>query len=260
MVTTTRRVHLVRHGAPLVDRETPAATWPLDPAAADAVRRLRADLPRGARWFSSPEPRATHTASLLTDGPVEVVDDLAGQVRLHAVWIPDIASVSRRALEEPDRVAHEGWEPVSRTRERLRRALRRILAAHPDDDLVVVSHGTAIALMAAELTGTPVDPDLPGRLAMPDVVVVELRRPERLPPASPVQAGVGALAVASGELLSHAAGDRIGFVSAAVALVGLLLVIAPRTRSLGWSIVAGAAVGLLLAAILVVAGGPRMGG
>jgi broad specificity phosphatase PhoE len=259
-MVTTRRVHLVRHGAPLVDREAPASTWPLDPAAADAVRRLAAELPPTARWFSSPEPKARETAALLTDQPVTVLDDLAEQVRLHAVWIPDIDTVRRRALAEPDQVAHEGWEPAARTRQRLRRALDRILAAHPGDDLVVASHGTAIALMAAELTGTPVDPDLPARLAMPDVVVIELRRPDRVPPASPVQAGVGALVVASGELLSHAAGDRIGFVSVGVAVVGLLLAIVPRTRSLGWSVVAGAAVGLLLAAILVVAGGPRMGG
>lgn len=256
----TRRVHLVRHGAPLVDRDRAAATWPLDLATSADVRRLRADLPRTARFFTSPEPKARLTAALLTDGQVEVVPDLAEQVRLHAEWIEDIDAVRRRALLEPDRPAHEGWEPANRTRQRMRRALEAILAEHPDDDVVVITHGTGIALMAAELTDTPVDVDLPARLALPDVVVVELRRPEPVRPPSPVQAGISALVVASGELLSHAAGDRLGVVTAAVVLVGLLLALTRRTRGLGWSMAAGAAVGLLLAAILVVAGAPRMGG
>ncbi|MGN6251674.1 MAG: histidine phosphatase family protein [Marmoricola sp.] len=256
----TRRVHLVRHGAPLVDRDAAAATWSLDPAATDDVRRLAADLPRRARWFTSPEPRARQTAELLTDADVEVVGDLAEQVRLHAEWIDDFDAVRRAALREPDVSAHEGWEPAARTRRRLRRALGRILAEHPDEDIVVISHGTAIALMAADLTDSPVDIDLPGRLALPDVVVVELRRPQRVPPPSPAQAAIGTLLVAAAELFSHAAGDRLGIVSAVVALLGLLLAVVPRTRSLGWSVVAGAAVGLLVAAILVVAGAPRMGG
>lgn len=256
----TRRVHLVRHGAPLVDRDRAAATWPLDLTTADDVRRLRADLPATARFVTSPEPKARLTASLLTDGPVEVVPDLAEQIRLHAVWIDDIDAVRRRALLDPDRPAHEGWEPAARARERFRRALDRILAEHPEDDIVVITHGTGIALMAAELTGTPVDVDLPARLALPDVVVVELRRPDPVRPPSPVQAGISALVVASGELISHAAGDRLGIVTGVVVLVGLLLAVSRRTRGLGWSVAAGAAVGLLVAAILVVAGAPRMGG
>lgn len=256
----TRCVHLVRHGAPLVDRDRAAATWPLDLSTADDVRRLRAALPATARFVTSPEPKARLTAALLTDGPVEVVPDLAEQVRLHAEWIEDIDAVRRRALLEPERPAHEGWEPADRTRERMAGALDRILAAHPEDDIVVITHGTGIALMAAALTGAPVDVDLPARLALPDVVVVELRRPDPVRPPSPVQAGISALVVGSGELLSHAAGDRLGIVTAVVVLLGLLLAVSRRTRGLGWSMVAGAGVGLLLGAILVVAGAPRMGG
>ena len=42
------RLHLVRHGRPLVDPARPAHEWPLDPAGYDAVWALRERLPQRA--------------------------------------------------------------------------------------------------------------------------------------------------------------------------------------------------------------------
>src|SRR3954451_18779993 len=104
-------LYLVRHGRPLIDRARPAHEWQLDPAYADDVLALRARLPRHAAWFSSPEPKALATARLLTEEPVEVVDDLREHERLSTDWIDDFEAVVRRAFERPEVSAYSGWVP-----------------------------------------------------------------------------------------------------------------------------------------------------
>lgn len=51
-------------------------------------------------------------------------------------------------------------------------AVRRILVAHPGDDVVLVGHGTAWTVLVAALTGRPPDLDAWAALRMPDVWVV----------------------------------------------------------------------------------------
>lgn len=166
-------IHLVRHGRPVIDRHQPAATWSLDPAAYDDVWALRDRLPQGAAWFTSPEPKAVETAQLLTDGPVGIVDGLREQER-RAGWVDDLAGAVRRAFERPDEPALTGWEPLAVTRVRVVGAVRPILAAHAGEDVVLVGHGTAWTVLAAELTSTPPDLDRWGALGMPGVITVEL--------------------------------------------------------------------------------------
>lgn len=85
-------LHLVRHGRPLVDHSVPAGGWELDPHGFDEVWALRTSgrLPSGAVWFSSPEPKATQTAQLLTECEVGVVDDLREHERWTALAMPDV--------------------------------------------------------------------------------------------------------------------------------------------------------------------------
>jgi broad specificity phosphatase PhoE len=165
----TTRLHLVRHGRPLVDRARPAHEWELDPAYADDVRALRSRLPVDASWYSSPEPKALATARLLTDEPVEVVDDLREHERLSTDWIADFASVVRRAFEDPSVAAYAGWEPLADTRRRVVTAVDRILDQHRDGDVVLSGHGTAWTLVRSALTGEAPDLEWWARLAMPDV-------------------------------------------------------------------------------------------
>jgi broad specificity phosphatase PhoE len=165
----------VRHGAPAVRPDAPAHDWELDPAGFDDVWALRDSgrLPRGAVWCSSPEPKAVQTAALLTDGEVSVVEGLREHRRDSTTWYDDFPAVVRRAFAEPDRSAAPGWEPLATCRERVVTAVTVLLDAHPDVPLVLVGHGTAWTVLAAELTGTA--PDL-GRwesLQMPDLVTVE---------------------------------------------------------------------------------------
>ncbi len=176
----TARLYLVRHGRPLVDRGRPAHEWQLDPAYADDVRALRGRLPGDAAWFSSPEPKALATARLLTDQPVEVVDDLREHERDSTDWVEDFEAVVRRAFEDPFVPAYAGWEPLADTRRRVVTAVTRILDGHregevpngrdyPGRALVLVGHGTAWTLVRSALAGAPPDLDWWARLAMPDV-------------------------------------------------------------------------------------------
>jgi broad specificity phosphatase PhoE len=49
----------------------------------------------------------------------------------------------------------------------------RILAECPDGPVVLVGHGTAWTMLAAELTGAPPDLEAWAALAMPDVWVLD---------------------------------------------------------------------------------------
>lgn len=205
-------LYLVRHGRPLIDRGVAAANWELDPAGYDDFEtgrsvprcaRTRAEpssisrsgldprelgsrssiwalresgrLPaRGAAWYSSPEPKATQTAQLLTDQEVGVVDDLREHVRDTTDWIEPFEPVVGRAFERPDEPAHPGWEPLARCRTRVVRAVEGILSAHADQDVVLVGHGTAWTVLAAELSGREPDLGRWARLGMPDVIEVDL--------------------------------------------------------------------------------------
>jgi broad specificity phosphatase PhoE len=168
-------LHLVRHGRSRVDPARPPHEWELNPAGFDDVWALRESgrLPTGAAWFSSPEPKAVQTTQLLTDGEVPVVEGLREHVRHSTRWHDDFPAVVRRAFAEPDLAAVEGWEPLSACRERVTTAVRALLEAHRDLPLVLVGHGTAWTVLAAELTGS--DPDLVRweGLGMPDVFAVE---------------------------------------------------------------------------------------
>lgn len=164
-------LHLVRHGRPAVSADQPSTGWPLHPAARADVAALRAAAPwpDNAVWISSPEPKALQTAELLTDAPVAV------DVRLHEAvrhtWIDDAAEFRRAVLDsfaEPDRAAVDGWEPLSRTRDRLVGAVAGLAPDHPSHDLVLVGHGTAFTLLVAAILDRPCDVAAWGTMTMPD--------------------------------------------------------------------------------------------
>jgi len=167
-------LHLVRHARPLFTPGVPAAEWDLDPAAYDDVWALRASgrLPTRAAWLTSPEPKAVQTAQLLTDGDVGVLPDLREHQRT-GEWLEDFTGAVRRAFDHPDRPAVAGWEPLDDCRRRVTAAVRAVLEVHADTDVVLVGHGTAWTLVAADLTGRPPDLERWASLAMPDVIRVD---------------------------------------------------------------------------------------
>lgn len=169
-------LHLIRHGRPVVVPGTPAPRWELDPA---HERDIAERAPRGtwsddAAWFTSPEPKAARTAFLLAGRNVDVIDDLREHDRGEGAWVKDFQGAMAEAFAQPDSAARFGWETLSETRGRVVEAVREIVAACPGRDVVLVGHGTAWTLLAAELTGTEPDLERWRTLAMPGVIVVEI--------------------------------------------------------------------------------------
>ncbi|WP_165372477.1 histidine phosphatase family protein [Nocardioides iriomotensis] len=167
------RLYLVRHARPRVDPALPADRWELDPAGLPDLAALAVSerLPRRARWYSSPEPKALATARRLTTTPVRVAPDLV-EHRREARWFDDrgdFHDAVRRAFARPGERSMPEWEPLADLEARLVPAVREILARHPVDDVVLVGHGTAWTVLRAALTGEPADLDAWAALRMPDV-------------------------------------------------------------------------------------------
>lgn len=165
----------VRHGRPVIDRERPAATWTLDPAALGDIEALRPRLPRSARWVTSPEPKAVDTARVLLRGDAEVVEDLREIARPTAVWSDDFEAVVARTFAHPDEPAHEGWETAAACQRRIVAAVRPLVPRGRGEHLVLVGHGTAFTLLIAGLTGTAPDLRRWRSLAMPDLLRLDQR-------------------------------------------------------------------------------------
>lgn len=150
----------------------------MDASAGEELSALRTSgaLPQWARWFSSPEPKARGTARALTGTAVGFVDGLREMTRPAQAWLGSgaWAAVVRRSLTDLDVPAQDGWETGRATAERVVAAVRRIQDSCPDDDLVLVGHGTAWTLLVAALTDGPADVDAWERLRMPDHCVLEL--------------------------------------------------------------------------------------
>lgn len=164
-------VHLIRHAPPLQDPSRSPWEWSLAAQAAEAVSALRnaGVLPDGARWVSSPEPKALETAALLSAGDVGVDDDLREARRSAEYVATDV--FERRVLAsfaDPARSAAPLWEPLATTRSRIVRAAQRAVAAAAGADVVLVGHGTALTLLVAALTDSPPDVEAWQRMRMPD--------------------------------------------------------------------------------------------
>lgn len=165
-------VHLVRHGAPLVDAAVPPHDWVLDPAGLHDLDALAASgvLPAGARWCASDEPKSVQTAQRLASHlGVEAVEQVPGlrEQRRPRGWVDDYASKVHRSLLRTDEPAAEGWEVADAVRARVVATLRDLVAG-TRGDLVLVGSATAWVLAVGELTGR--GPDLAAweRLRMPD--------------------------------------------------------------------------------------------
>jgi broad specificity phosphatase PhoE len=174
------RLILIRHSVSEPRPEVPAAGWHL---AADGAARAR-DLsqllhPDGATAvFTSFEPKAVETARALAErwgiGVVEV-PGLHEHERPEATWM---------AHDVFERTVHDlfarpgdlvfGAETADQARLRFTRAVMR-LVAEATGDIVIVTHGTVMALFVSHVTGT--DPfTFWKRQAMP--FAVTLRLPE----------------------------------------------------------------------------------
>lgn len=173
-------LYLARHGRPRIDPTRPASEWPLADPSDPGTTQLRDAhvLPIGARWVSSPEPKAHGTATVLRGTGVDVCVDLVEQKR-GARRLDDQArfeDTMRRAVSSPAVPAEAGWEPVTVTAMRVVGAVRALMKTTAGD-LVLVGHGTAWTPLVAELTSAVPDLAAWRSMRLPDACVLDVSQP-----------------------------------------------------------------------------------
>jgi broad specificity phosphatase PhoE len=146
------RLVLVRHGAPLVDIEQPADTWPLSEEGRAASARLAEQLkPHAPDLFvSSTEPKASQTAYLLAvalDADFQTAEGFEEHHRSKTGYL-DKGTFENKVVElfrNPDKRVF-GEETANQAANRFSKALKTAQKLNPRRSLGIVSHGTVISL------------------------------------------------------------------------------------------------------------------
>ncbi|MCG8349723.1 MAG: phosphoglycerate mutase family protein [Chloroflexales bacterium] len=149
---------LIKHSLPLIDPNAPAAEWELS---VEGVRRcarladaLTAYLP--AVLVSSPKPKAHATAANLAERlnlSVTTVAGLGEQHRRTAPFLTDAAfcAAMQTFFALPDELVF-GEETADAAYTCFAAALESLLEHYPQDNLLVVAHGTVISLYVSRRT------------------------------------------------------------------------------------------------------------
>jgi broad specificity phosphatase PhoE len=173
---------LVKHAAPDVVPGVSSEQWRLSEqgrasctALAEVLREHQPSV-----IISSEEPKARETAELVARELGVPTSAASGLHEHDRRGVPHMRSgefishVELMLRRRDDRVL--GHESADEALRRFRGALRDVLAKHPEETVVIVSHGTVIALYIAEHTEDHTAFELWRKLGLPSFVV--LSRPE----------------------------------------------------------------------------------
>ncbi|MEA2708909.1 MAG: hypothetical protein QOF78_1510 [Phycisphaerales bacterium] len=151
-----RKLILIKHASPLVIPGTPSEKWNLSDKGREScgplAEAIREHEPQ--RIVSSEEPKARETAEILGEKlgvPVEIAPGLHEHDRSNVPhmrtgeFISHMELFFRRPME---RVL--GRESAVQALDRFESAVNAVLEKHPAGNIAIVSHGTVIALLAAE--------------------------------------------------------------------------------------------------------------
>ncbi len=187
-----RKLVLVRHSQPEIERDIPAAEWRLSDIGRRRAESMAANL-RGYRanlvWCSR-EPKAVETAEILGMAlgvPTRIEAGLEEHHRDNVPFFPTTAEFGQAIDEffsQPSRLVL-GSETASQARDRFAAAIEAVLEAD-SGDAIVITHGTVMSLYLAQVTDikamsfwrelrTPclVEVELPGMRIGPIVVAGE---------------------------------------------------------------------------------------
>ena len=185
-----RKLVLVKHSMPEIERDKPASTWRLGDVGrrrarvlADRLKPFSADL-----IWSSREPKAVETADILaaTFGvPVRQADGLEEHHRDDVPFLPkqDFQSAVEALFRHPDHLVL-GSETAEQARERFTASIENVIKTGQKDN-IVVTHGTVISLFAASVAKVH-SMSLWHQLGLPSFVVLTL-------PSMDIQAIVGSV-------------------------------------------------------------------
>jgi broad specificity phosphatase PhoE len=151
-----RKLILVKHAKPVVDDRLPSHQWRLSEEGRNACPPL-AEAMRGfdlTAIITSEEPKAAETGELVgaaLEKPVEAAEGLHEHDRSNVPMLPTREFISTMALffKDRDRLVI-GRESAQRAAERFSKAIASVLESHPSGNLAVVTHGTVLALFAAD--------------------------------------------------------------------------------------------------------------
>lgn len=166
-MTRPTRIFLARHGQTVTNREgrfcghSETALTPLGEAQARALGRRLAGTPIAA-CYTSDFARARRTAEFILEGRGIIPHADPDLRELHyGEWELQREPEVRRKYPDQYRLMRAedpawrppGGESVPEVRARTSAALHRIVAAHQHQDTLVISHGTAINCLLAEILG-----------------------------------------------------------------------------------------------------------
>ena len=153
-----RKLILVKHAQPLVQPQIPAAQWHLSEDGKRKSETLAASLrPHDPSIIiTSEEPKAIETGQIvgqLLARPVEPAADLHEHDRGNVPHMPSREFLSFMALffQRPEELVL-GEETAAAAHARFSAAVDAALSKHADGNIVIVTHGTVLALYIAAIT------------------------------------------------------------------------------------------------------------
>ena len=174
-----RRLVLVKHSMPEIERDKPASAWKLGDVGRCRANLLASSLKEfsPAVIWSSQEPKAVETAEIVAkalDVPVEIADGLEEHHRDNVPFWDEreaFESAVERSLTDPDQLVF-GTETANQARDRFAQALDKVIdAGHADS--IVVTHGTVMTLYVVSVAGVW-KTSLWRRLGLPSYIVLTL--------------------------------------------------------------------------------------
>jgi 2,3-bisphosphoglycerate-dependent phosphoglycerate mutase len=156
---SSRSLLVIRHAAPQIQQDAPAREWPLSEAGRLACQPLAERLARYhiTALISSAEPKARETVAILaarlglTAGMDEALNEHARET-VPFLSRPIFEASIQRFFAEPDTLVF-GQETAAQAYARFAGAVRRALAASPEGDVALVTHGTVMTLYAERHAG-----------------------------------------------------------------------------------------------------------
>jgi broad specificity phosphatase PhoE len=175
-----KRLILVKHSLPAIVETSPARDWILSGEGRARARQLAELLPayQPELIACSVESKARETASILAKGlglPVHIVEGLHEHDRSSSPYYSaeKFQALVRKFFEEPDSLVF-GSETATESLARFRAAIEAARKFCDRENLIVVSHGTVIALYVSWLTGCD-GYSLWQELGLPSFVVLGMR-------------------------------------------------------------------------------------
>ncbi len=170
---------LVKHSLPEIVENLPAREWKLSEEgrirAQQLAERLRPFQPEYI--ISSLEPKAKETAEIIAGRhnlEFHVADDLHEHDRSKTPYLSkdDFQAAMHEFFEKSDTLVF-GSETADEAYARFYQAVRSVLDCHPNEAVVIVSHGTVISLFVSRLTGFS-GFSLWNELGLPSFIIIDV--------------------------------------------------------------------------------------